>query len=318
MAQIKVGFQNCTNLFPAGVVQRGPQSPAAVRAKVEALGDEMTANLGIPHLLGLCEVYDEPLARELLKRMGLGAYKIEFRPAAVANETGIAVCFDPSVLSPVPGQVVADLDLRPASRRPRWLAVAFEVLTGNRGGFWFVANHWKSQMGGPLQTDPDRQESAYLLGEFFMNRAHKLTEAMLLMGDFNCEPGDRPLTTQSQRLTPLKSKPNMLKSVRERALVLRDRNKLAYFYNCMWSLMDEPDTLAAAASPGYVPSRPMGTHGAAISQPGSPGWLMFDHVMASKRMLHGGPMAIDETTVKIHPPKYGSADHAAISVMIDC
>jgi hypothetical protein len=45
---------------------------------------------------------------------------------------------------------------------------------------------------------------------------------------------------------------------------------------------------------------------------------MFDHVMASKRMMHGGPMAIDEASVTIHPPKNGSADHAAISVVINC
>lgn len=92
---------------------------------------------------------------------------------------------------------------------------------------------------------------------------------------------------------------------------------MSYFYNCMWAHMAEPDTLSMATSPGYVPSRPMGTHGDAISSPGSAGWLMFDHVMASKRMLHGGTMAIDETSVAIHPLAPGSADHAAISVTIN-
>lgn len=318
MPEISLAFQNCTNLFPAGLVSRGPQADADLNERVTALGDGLKASLGTPDLLGLCEVYDEPLTRRLLDHMGLQGHRIEFRRSNAPGETGIAVCFDPTVLAPVPGQVVADLDLRPSSTRPRWLAVAFEVLVGNRGVFWFVANHWKSQMGGPAQTSPDRQESAYLLGEFYMRRARGLADEMVLMGDFNCEPGDPPLTTQADRPFRSGGKPNALRSVRERAMVLRDRNRLAYFYNCMWGHLSEPDTLTASVQPGYAPSRPMGTHGEPIRTSGAPGWVMFDQVMASKRLLYGGPLVLDESSVKIHLPPVGAADHAAISAVIDC
>jgi hypothetical protein len=54
---------------------------------------------------------------------------------------------------------------------------------------------------------------------------------MLLVGDFNCEPGDWPFKYQ-QMTSP--ARPNMLKGVREHGLVLRGRNRLAFFYNPMW------------------------------------------------------------------------------------
>jgi hypothetical protein len=319
MPRLLIAFQNCTNLFPAGLVARAPATPANVRAKVAALAASLASTVGGPDVLALSEVYSQPLAEAILAGMGLPNHLVLFRPSLAANETGLAVAYDPNLVRPVSGSQVTDLDLRPSSRRPRWFAVLFEIIAGNRGTFWLVANHWKSQRGGQLNTDADRQESAFLLGDFFLSRARIQTEAMLLIGDFNCEPGDRPFYVQSQRLLRNAAKPNAIQCVRERAPVLRDRNRLAYFHNFMWQFMAEPATLAQTLIPGFTPDPRyfMGTHGPALNAAsGQAGWVMFDQVMASKRLLRGGMVKIDEGSVAIHPPFAAAADHAAVSVAI--
>ena len=310
MPRLLIAFQNCTNLFPAGLVQRAPATPADVRTKIASLAASLVGTVGQPSLLALCEVYSQPLAEAVLAGMGLTNYRILFRASMAANETGLAIAYDMGLLRPVAGSETTDLDLRPSGRRPRWFAVLFEILAGNRGAFWLVANHWKSQMSGQLATDADRQESAFLLGDFFLNRARAQSEAMLLIGDFNCEPGDRPFYIQSNRLLRGAAIPTAIQCVRERALVLRERNRLAYFHNFMWRFMPEP----TAVPIGHF----MGTHGPALNAlAGQAGWLMFDQVMASKRLLRGGTVRVDEGSVTIHPPLAGAADHAAVSVAIE-
>jgi hypothetical protein len=323
MSRYLVAFQNCTNLFPAALVQRAPATPADVRAKIATLAASLTGTVGRADIFALAEVYSQSLTEAVAARMGLTRHSVLFRPSLAPDQTGLALVYDPGLFRPVPGSETTDLDLRRSSRRPRWFAVLFEILAGNGGVFWLVVNHWKSQMGGQLSTDSDRQESAFLLGDFFMSRARILSEAMLLVGDFNCEPGDRPFYVQSQRVLRATGKPNALHCARERALVLRDRNRMAYFHNLMnlmWQFMAEPVTLKQATAPGYVPTAGyhMGTHGPALNGAGGQaGWLMFDQIMASKRLLHGGTVSVDEASVAIHRPLGSATDHAAVSVAIE-
>jgi hypothetical protein len=320
MPRFLIAFQNCTNLFPAGLVSRGPVTPAGVRLRIADLASSLISTVGLPDILTLSEVYSQPLAEAVLARMGLPGHSVLFRPSQAQNETGLAIAYDAGLFRVIPGSEKTDMDHRPSSRRPRWFAVLLEILAGNGGTFWLVVNHWKSQRNGQLATDADRQESAYLLGDFFMSRARIDSEAMLLIGDFNCEPGDRPLYLQSQRLARGNAKPNAIQCVRERAAVLRDRNRLAYFHNLMWQFMAESATLKQSVTAGYVPpsGRCMGTHGPALNGvAGAAGWLMFDQIMASKRLLRGGVVRIDEQSVTIHPPVAGAADHAAVSVAIE-
>lgn len=320
MHRLLIAFQNCTNLFPAGLVPRGPVTPADVRNRVASLAASLAGTVGRPAILALSEVHSQRLAEAVFAGMRLVNHRVLFRPSFAANETGLAIGYDPGLLRPVPRSERTDLDYRPGNRRPRWLAVLFEILAGNGARFWLVANHWKSRRGGLLRTDADRQESAFLLGEFFLRLARFETEAMLLIGDFNCEPGDRPFYVQSQRLLGEGAKPNAIQCVRERALVLRERNRLAYFQNFMWKFMAEPATLAQTLVLGFTPRAGyyLGTHGPALNATGnSAGWVMFDQVMASKRLLCGGLVRIDEDSVAIHPPLTPTVDHAAVSVAME-
>ena len=65
----------------------------------------------------------------------------------------------------------------------------FQLRIGNRGAFWLVVNHWKSQMGNPRSTEQDRVETARQIGEFYTQFAVLQSDAMLLVGDFIAATG---------------------------------------------------------------------------------------------------------------------------------
>lgn len=133
MSRFRIAFQNCANLFPAGLVARAPATPTDVRAKVAALATSLAGTVGRPDVLALCEVYSQPLAEGVLAGMGLTNHLVLFRPSLAANETGLAIGYDPGLLRPVPGFETTDLDRRPSSRRPRWFAVLFELQRRSAG-----------------------------------------------------------------------------------------------------------------------------------------------------------------------------------------
>ena len=195
------------------------------------------------------------------------------------------------------------------SSRLKWLAVQLQLQIGNRGVFWFVVNHWKSwfKRGEPA-SEPDRMRSARQIGDFYLSDARKTSDEMLLVGDFNCEPGDRPFKSQAR--------PNKLKGVRERALVLRERNRLAYFYNPMWRLLGEPDPWEMAREEGYVPPRDIGTHGEGLEK--GVGWFLWDQFLVTKRMLRGGRVIMREGSLRIVRPMSDCSDHCAVAAEFDC
>ncbi len=71
-------FLNCCNLFPAGVVDRGPVDETQLQQKIKGLSS--TLRLAFkderPDLIGLCEVGTRNLASRLAKSVEPGAFKV--------------------------------------------------------------------------------------------------------------------------------------------------------------------------------------------------------------------------------------------------
>src|SRR6185437_4469036 len=86
-------------------------------------------------------------------------------------------------------------------------------------------------MLGEVRASWHRMQLGAALGDFFVREASRVSDAMLLMGDFNCEPFDPALVGES---TGWKDR---MVCVRERWLPLRPRSTLTYFYNPMWRFL---------------------------------------------------------------------------------
>jgi hypothetical protein len=263
-----------------------------------------------PDIVGLCEVGDEALGRRVAEALGRDAYHAVWsgvpRAGAVSGpDTGLMVLYRPEVVRRALPEIVTD---RPSpGARHKWLAVPFQLLAGSRAPFWLVVNHWTSQFGGgEATTEPSRRNSARELGRFFLDTARITTEAMVLVGDFNCEPPARPFVEQS---------PNQMKGVRERALVLRERNRLAYFYNPMWRLLGEPHPQETARRPGYRPPRPPGTFARDAERQAD--WALWDQILVTKPLLSGELIRFVENGLRVVPPKNGASDHCAIGAVFE-
>lgn len=207
------------------------------------------------------------------------------------------MCYNPNVVQY--SAIADDGATRGVNARCRWFATQFQLKSGSRGRFWLVVNHWKSQMGDQRISEHLRINSASEIGDFFLKQARLATEAMLLIGDFNCEPFS----------TPFHKTRNVLRAVRERTFVLREKNRLAYFYNPMWRLLGEADDHDASLLKGYSPTRPPGTY-----RHRDMGWRTFDQILVSKPMLTKGFVSFIESSIRIAKPCERCSDHCAISV----
>jgi len=312
-----IAFLNCYNLYEPGThPTRGPRTSQRYRTKVAALADAIRGASGgqPPDLVGLCEVGS--------KRAGLDVAD-SIAPAAVPSqrfyratwsgvplgarsgaEPGLMLLFNPArfTLTGRRGKDKPNLN-----GRHKWLAVEVASGVSPADRFWVVVNHWASDFRRSADhAEGLRTASAREVGEFFTARAGS-AEAAVLVGDFNCEPHARPFVGVP--------KTDRLYSVRERALVLRDKNQLFYMYNAMWRTTSEPDAYEDTLAPGHLPSRPLGTY--AVDKGRQLDWRTWDHLLVSRRMLANGPASLRERTLRIVVPARRASDHCAFAAHFD-
>src|SRR5258708_1429850 len=253
--RIKAAFLNCNNLFHPTVITSRPKpnTERELREKIRHLSISIrSGRRGVPELVGLCEVGSEDLANRLAKAISPNKFAVLWSgdPRARVGEvnTALAILYNPRVFSFQSFE--KEEDTGGPLHRTHWLAANLDCRVGSGETFCFVVNHWPSQLGGESLTDPGRMRSASQLAEFFHRNAEQVTDLMLAVGDFNCEPQDRPFKPLSGSL---------LRAVRERQLVLRTNRKFAYFYNPMWRHLGEADHYERARREGYIPKRLLGT-----------------------------------------------------------
>jgi hypothetical protein len=186
------------------------------------------------------------------------------------------------------------------------MALLLECRVGLQGTFWFTVNHWHSSLSAVSGTDLTTLHR-YLWWEldgFFQNEGRMEADAMIVIGDFNCEPGDQPLINQPG---------TVLTTTRERHLVVDRRGVPRFLYNPMWRFMGEEHSFEETREEGYGGSRPLGTY--LDSGPG--GWRMIDQIFITRDFLVGPQFRFVERTLRIAAPEEKCSDHSAIGVAFE-
>jgi hypothetical protein len=128
----------------------------------------------------------------------------------------------------------------------------------------------------------DRLDAADWLG-----RRLGLASAMqcvIVMGDFNCEPTERPFNTLQ------------LRGTRHASTAIKSAKAAATLYNSAWRYVAEPDPWQHPRPVGFRASRPRTTCGT--------GSVIFDQLLVSKDALLGRPLALRESTLTYsHDPR---------------
>lgn len=302
-------FLNCYNLDPYENQSDG--AAVSVQQNEQKLRDlaaylRQSTDKNPPDVIGICEVGSSESAHELASAVSQETYQILWSDVPRIPGTmrqGIVILYRPEILSPIPDRFRRFPDPQATMKaRCNWMAQLFQFQQGSRGVFWLMVNHWKSNVGGLKIGNERRKNSARAISDFF-REAKADTEAMILLGDFNCEPWDEPFRMNDAK---------QLKAVRDRATVLSDKVRLPYFYNPMWRFLGEPDDWETAQkSEDYARPRPMGTF--CGTPPGKHGWKLWDQVLITKPLLTGTDIQVLENSIQILRP-ISSSDHCAITV----
>lgn len=311
---IEIVFINAYNLFPLGAhPTRGVKTRADLSMKTADLAATIqVCQNGPPALVGLCEVADLELARRVAERVKPNTYEALWsgRPPNDAEgrpQTGLVILYDRRRLQ----RTRAGQEQGPSNVawRTKWMAAEFALAGDSASRFWFVVTHWKSRLGGQRRSEPSRMTSAWEIGSFYLNTARRSSPAMVIAGDFNCEPGEWPFQAQSTL-----DRSNRFRAVRERPLVLRDRLRLAWFYNPMWRWLAEPELWEQTVA-GGPRTRSLGTHCAEPDHDRE--WSMFDQIMVNRWAMEGRPLRLREGSVQIQPPIGNATDHCAVGATFE-
>ena len=196
-------------------------------------------------------------------------------------------------------------------RRHHWLAVRVRLKRTGRDirTFWTVVNHWPSDFrSARARVRGPAALVSKMLAEFLARRVATGYPAALLLGDFNCEPFDSPMTgdlLSGERLV----------SVREHQCALNPRTNLLYLYNLMWRKLGEAIPVEQLLE-GAVPHRPPGTY-VELTQGSAQAavWRCWDHILVNRHLISGGPASVIEDSVVVSPTHMGASDHCAVGAV---
>jgi predicted extracellular nuclease len=202
-------FYNCENLFdfnddsdkddeeflPGG--QRG-WGKAKYYRKINAIAKVILSagDWEPPAIIGLCEVENEDVIRDLIRLTPLNNYGYSFLYCETTDSRGIDICL---LYREKYAVIESHASLAPAIKPVnenfvgRQSLYAKMVVTGQT--LHIIINHWPSRRGGVLGSQQLRLAFADRLKEFSDSIRMDCgeTAAILIAGDFNCNPDDREM-----------------------------------------------------------------------------------------------------------------------------
>ena len=271
---LRVAFWNVYNLFPVGVVERGPQTEEELNAKLDALADCANGFFDGhgPDVLGLAEVATEELLRALLSRLQ-GTFQYLWASPGSSARTGIAFAYREGCLTGV-----TETGRFGNPQRPWLLHVEAEVSNSTNADptASFVVAHWKSRMGDPSGGTPslERCEAADWLRDQL--DASGRGRSAVVMGDLNADPFETPFHASHLNTTRLFS--SAIRSAR--------------LYATAWKLFPEPQSVEEYNSPDFRLARPVTSHDGDR--------VLFDQLLVGGGALRGGSLLLREQSVRYH------------------
>lgn len=239
--EFRAAFLNCKLLFEVGQHEdHSLKTDAALQSKIRGLASALrhAFHPHLPDLVGLSEIGERKLAWDVLSAMMPFRYSLIWqKPPEPSNygrpTTGLALGYNTDIFDieeHSPGELTPGED-----HRYHWLAVRMRLRAAGPEvkTFWTVVNHWPSDFGsGATRGAWPRAIVSKMLSEFMARRLAKGYPAVMMMGDFNCEPFDAAMSgdlLSGERLV----------SVREHQRVLNPRTELLHLYNLMWRILGE-------------------------------------------------------------------------------
>jgi endonuclease/exonuclease/phosphatase family metal-dependent hydrolase len=280
--------------------------------------------------LGICEIENRDVAEKLIARIGRSDLKLAHIDSPDLRGIDTSLIYSSNVFAAPPKRAIVNhaAYLRYPTRDIFEVTLRVKA---NDAELKVLVNHWPSRRQGRFESEPFRMTLAERAGRIVDEYVRMPREAfmalpdtqaslallnqrwnrnVLVMGDLNDEPFDRSVLDYLQATKdtdlleePIKPAPNKKKPT-PRAYLGRDLSKpgkplprkyleiKAYLFNCMWRLMDEPDTgthYFAGGETGVKPTHTMN---------------MLDQFIVSRGLFYGASdLKMDLDSVEIFKPK---------------
>ena len=163
-------------------------------------------SLNLPAVIGLAEVENITVLNDLIKRTPLrnGNYQAILEEGNDPRGIDVALIFRKDVMHYIGHKAF------PAARTFNTRSILYVRLAdAKKDTFHLFVNHWKSREGGGNETETKRLENAASLKHLTDSVLTQNSKAnIVIMGDFNDEPGDKSLSetlgaaTPDQKITP--------------------------------------------------------------------------------------------------------------------
>ncbi len=252
----------------------------------------------LPAIVGLCEVENEAVLRDLVQREPLrkGKYEIIHFPSLDVRGIDVALLYRPKIFTPEHVETFF-VNLGSAKRPTRDILYVQGMLKGNLAIHLFV-NHWPSRYGGQEKSEPNRMAAAEILRTAVDEIiSEDPNAAVLVMGDFNDYPSNRSLREALGAKGPEET--GLLVNLMD-ASALDQRG--TYNYRGEWGFLDQ-----------FIVSRSMHEGGLVMVKPGSA------QAYASEEMLFIDPKYGDEKPFRSYfAGQYqgGYSDHLPIRLTL--
>jgi len=284
MKQLYAGWWNLENLFDSASSKHRPErmrsrlaselegwTEEVLERKIERLAEVIrTMNDGSgPDLLGVCEVENRPVLERLSGALEIEGrdYRVTLHESDDLRGVDVAFLYDRNLLEA--GERHSHEVLKRAPTRDLFQVTFTLEETGSE--LTAIGNHWPARTFGRYDTEPYRIMAAETLSYWMEKISEEKGDdaAILVMGDFNDQPGDRSLVEYAN-------------SEVSRGKVTRARS-VPRLYNLMWEIV------GSRRGTYYYENRP----------------LVMDQLLASKALLTGtAGLKVDPASVHIidHPP----------------
>ena len=180
-----------------------------------------------PDLIGLCEVENELVLKKLTDQIGLQHrnYAVAYHDSQDQRGVDIAFIYDRNAFN-WDGTIFNHVVLKRNATRD---LLQVNLTTKNGSELIVIGNHWPARLGGKELSEPYRCIAGETLS-YWIKRIQEIKGSkipILVMGDFNDEPGDRSLVDHAL-------------STRNRTRVVYARNPM--LHNLSWEAWAKNDT----------------------------------------------------------------------------
>ncbi len=249
---INIAFYNCENFFdtvdnpkindneflPNAQTKWDTKKYLNKIKKTAQVLDSTVLGIGLPDVMGFCEIENVTVLNDLIKLSQLKARKYKAFASTGVDERGINVglIYDEDLFTLITNEEVNATNYSIADYKTRNILHVQLIHKTTKETFSFFVNHWPSRRDGEEKTEPKRLFAAQQLKNKINELENKNSQLKIIcMGDFNDTPTNSSVAKILDAVSKPKTKNQLFNPFAELAL----NGKGSHYHSGNWQMFDQ-------------------------------------------------------------------------------